>query len=163
MTMTETRKLADTVEELDRQIQLAYPFAERDYLIFGSAQLVMRDILDREPGDIDTFMTRKLWGRLLANEDWHVETPKAGDPPILVNDNTPITIHAFFDWANPYAHMDVAKELEMKEYIWWNHWVYPVMPVTEALRIKEAAAYLGGHEKHLPDIDVIKEWLKSSK
>lgn len=157
------KKLLHTVEALNNEIDLAYPFAhQKDYVIFGSASLAMRGILDREPGDIDVFMTRKLWGRLLANEDWIVETPKATHPPILSNKTLPITVNAFFDWSNEFADMDAAHLIANKEWIWYNYWVYPVVSVQEALRVKEAAAYLGGHAKHLPDIEVIKEWISKT-
>lgn len=161
MTKTEVSRLAETLEKLRTQIELAFPFADREYVIFGSTSLAIRGIIDREPGDIDIFMTQKLWGSLLANDDWHIETPKANDPPILVNDTTPIMIHSFFDWSNEFCKMNVQELLDNKEWVWYDHWVYPVVTVTEALRVKEAAAFLGGHQKHLPDIEVIKKWLNT--
>lgn len=153
--------LTVTIEELDQQIQRCYPFADKEYVIFGSASLILRGILDRPAGDLDVFMTRKLWGALLANEDWHVETPKATHPPILVNDTTPVMIHAFYDWSNELCIMEPQKLIKDREYAWYNHWVYPVVSVDEALRVKIDAAELGGHVKHLPDIKVIQEWLAS--
>lgn len=159
---TKTDILLETLTTLDCQIGLAYPRAHLDYVIFGSTSLVIRGVLDRIPGDIDVFMTPRLWSGLSADKDWHVEIPNPNHPPILVNDKTPIMIHAFYDWSNEFADMNVAELLRTKQPIWYKNWVYPVVSVEEALRVKEAAALAGAKAaKHLPDIEVIKEWLAS--
>lgn len=158
LTRTKSR-LPETLDRLSREIEKAYAFADRDYVIFGSASLCIRGILDREPGDIDIFMTKKLWGALLPNNGWFVETPAATHPPILSNETYDIHIHAFFDWSNEFCEMNVAELIRNKESVWYDHWVYPVVTVQEALRVKEQAAHLGGHTKHLPDIEIINKWL----
>lgn len=162
MTLTKEAKLNDTLGYLWNELDEIGGLKE--YVIFGSTGLIMRGILDRVPGDIDMFVTKKVWGALLARKDWHVETPKAGDPPILVNNQTPIMIHAFFDWSDEAADMDVPLLLDTKQWIWYRNWAYSVVTVEEALRVKELAIANGAKaDKHIPDVEIIKEWLSESR
>lgn len=140
-------------------IKLCLSWAEAmpdEWTIFGSTSLVLRGILDREPGDIDMFVSRRVWGQWLAMDDWYVETPKAGDPPILTNGVTPIPVHAFFAWENEHCGMDVSELLRTSETV--NG--FRCIPVCDALNHKKFA--LAGNPeltKHAPDIAMIERWM----
>ena len=138
------------------------PFMQGDYAIFGSASLVMRGILDRMPGDIDVHFSRKLWGAMLNRPRWFVETPTAGDPPILSNITSSIPIHAFFDWSDRHVAMDVPDLIERAEQIEAFGRHYQVIPVKDALAHKKGALAYGTAyvQKHVPDIAVIEGWLE---
>lgn len=144
--------------------EIARNYRLKDYALFGSTSLVLNGVLDREPGDIDILTTRRLWGKLLRSHEWHVETPKAGDPPILVNDTMPIIIHAFFDWSDRYVVMDVPRLIRTANVVDTKYGEWRVIPVEEALRHKKAAlAYSSKKvDKHIPDIEIIEDWLKEN-
>lgn len=135
-----------------------------EHAIFGSTSLVLNGALNREPGDIDVFVSRRVWGALLARheEGWFVETPNAGDPPILSNENWEIPVHLFYDWRDEKLDIDVDRMLfdarPSEEDAAWR-----VIPVKEALRHKEEAfrwaEYDPSVNKHGPDIVKIKRWL----
>lgn len=133
---------------------------ERDYVIFGSASLVIRGIIDRLPEDIDVMVSRRVWGALLPRATWSVLTPTAGDPPILEGESE-VPIHAFFDWADRHVWMDVSAMLRHAEIV--NGW--RVVRVEDALRHKqEALAYGVNHPKrqrHLADIALIENYLRA--
>lgn len=156
-------RLDDSLKFLSRELVGCgvLPFLPGDYAIFGSASLVMRGILDREPGDIDVHFTRQLWGRMLPRPGWFVETPKAGDPPILSNENSPIPIHAFFDWADTHVNMNVPDLIQRAEQVDTFERQYQVIPLIDAYNHKRFALEHGSKAvaKHIPDIAVIEEWL----
>jgi len=79
------------------------------HTIFGSAAMAIRGILPRDPGDIDIMLPRVTWAGLMAR-GWRVETPAAGDPPLLTLD-APIPVHAFYDWNDEHVHMNVEQVL----------------------------------------------------
>lgn len=153
-------KLDETLASLHRELQNT-EVRPGEWVIFGSTSLVLWGVLDRTPGDIDIFVSKRVWGALLAREGWFVETPKAGDPPILSNETTEIPIHAFFDWSDEAVHMDVPYLLGQPHYVYQFNTYWPVIAVEEALRHKEAALAHGGSkvQKHVPDIAIINEWL----
>jgi hypothetical protein len=161
-----TKNTVETLNVLKRDIYKSQA-TQREWTLFGSASLVVNGVLDREPGDIDVFVSRRLWGALLPLRDYHVETPNAGDPPILVNDVTPITIHLFFDWSDKYVDMDVKDLLRRSTFVETDKVGFlRVIPVKDALAHKKHAMSYGSKavEKHIPDIAIIEEWLaKHSK
>lgn len=129
-----------------------------EYALFGSTPLIMRGILDREPGDVDVFVSKHLWGAMMQIEGWNVITPAAGDPPILVA-FLPLETHLFYAWRDDYVQMDAPELIRTAEVV--NGW--RCVTVEEALRVKEAA-YAARFEypkvlKHGPDIEIIKRWL----
>ena len=133
-----------------------------DYVLFGSTPLIMRVILEREPGDVDVFVSKHIWGALLAVEGWEVETPRAGDPPILVA-HLPLPTHLFYEWRDEFAYMDAAELIRNAETV--NGW--RCVSVEEALRVKEAAWEARFDYppvlKHGPDIEKIKAWLAANR
>lgn len=163
MTKLEELHIGKTMFNLYNELNAVRGFYGNEYVIFGSTSLIMRGILDREPGDIDMFVSRRVWGKLLTREDsgWNPETPKAGDPPILVNKSTPIMIHAFYDWSDPEVDMNVVNLLANPEAIEYEGFLWNCIPVKEALRHKECAMDKGtiGVQKHIPDIETINKWL----
>lgn len=129
-----------------------------DYAVFGSTALKLRGIIDREPDDVDVIVTRRVWGALLARKGWEVETPNAGDPPILTrkcgND-----LHLFFAWRDDYVAIDpdyMMLTSERVDGIW-------VCSVEEVLRHKRAAytalEFFPKVAKHAPDIEACEQWL----
>lgn len=131
-----------------------------EYAIFGSTSLVLRGILEREPGDIDVMVTPRVWGALLPREGWHVKTPNAGDPPILerVGSSRQI-IHAFYDWDDIAVWMDPAAVIAGAERLSGG---FRCASVEEVLRHKrEAVAWLDRlpQNKHRADIDTIQRHL----
>lgn len=161
MTRLEELHIGKTMFNLYNELNNVRGFYDNEYVIFGSTSLIMRGILDREPGDIDMFVSKRVWGKLLPRDGWNSETPKAGDPPILVNKTTPIMIHAFYDWSDPEVDMDVPHLLANPESIEYEGFLWNCIPVREALRHKEHAMAKGtiGVQKHIPDIELINEWL----
>lgn len=131
-----------------------------DYCIFGSTTLILRGIIDREPGDIDVFVSRRAWGALLADPDWVVETPNAGDPPILSHKGAhedSIHLNLFFAWGDDMVEInpleliwgDAGEQVVSERYGSWR-----CATVAEVLRHKEAALSYGSAavQKHRPDI-----------
>lgn len=132
-----------------------------DYAIFGSTALILRGIIDREPGDIDVFVSRRAWGLLLADPEWVVETPNAGDPPILSHKGRrgcdDIHLNLFFAWRDDMVEInpleliwgDAGEMVVSERYGGWR-----CATVAEVLRHKEAALSYGSAavQKHRPDI-----------
>lgn len=143
---------------LARHLRRSSALKLNEYCIFGSAALVIRGIIDREPGDIDVFVSKRVWGDLLPQAPWKVETPNAGDPPILAFNNLPIRLHLFYDWRDDQVEIDVESLLygdkgelvTSEQYGSWR-----VATVEEVLRHKEAALAYGSAavQKHRPDIE----------
>jgi hypothetical protein len=139
-----------------------------EHAVFGSTALVLRNIISRTPDDIDVMVTRRVWGELLAREwvGWRVETPNAGDPPILTLDTTH-PLHLFFDWRDDAVDINpVTLLLTAESGGYGPHMSLRLAAVEEILRQKEAAyACLETHPsvaKHAPDIEACKQWLGKS-
>jgi len=125
-----------------------------EYTIFGSSALILRKIVDREPGDLDVMTTKRVWGNLLPRKGWEVETPKAGDPPMLARHDWPVLVNVFFDWSSPAAEIDPDYLLATSEEVNGVR----LASVDEVLRHKEeAAAYGTKVRKHKADIRKIEE------
>jgi hypothetical protein len=155
--MFQSQKLDLALDRLEGELWAAN--AQKQYALFGSASLVLRGILDREPGDIDVHVTKRVWGTLLARPNWYWETPKAGDPPILALDAS-ITIHAFFEWSDTFVEMDVPALISNAEDVPYGGNVYRCIPVIDALQHKrDAVNYDPKKSKHIPDIQIIEEYL----
>lgn len=80
-----------------------------DHVVFGSTVMYAHGLRETI-GDVDVFVTRPAWGRLLAQGDAIVQTPKAGDPPLLEFDCSDIggpPIHVFYDWADSGAWLSI--------------------------------------------------------
>lgn len=124
-----------------------------EYSIFGSTALILREIIDREPGDIDVFVSRRIWGELLASPSWVVETPNAGDPPILSLKGD-IDLNLFFAWRDPMVEIDAEDLIARSELVEtpWGSW--KLAPVADVLYHKEQALSYGSAavQKHRPDI-----------
>lgn len=128
-----------------------------DSVIFGSSALAVRGIIDRTPDDIDVMVSRRVWGALLAHHEWTVDTPNAGDPPILTNSSVPHHLHLFYDWRDdavdidPY-HLMATSDAVSSAFGWGLNFA----SVAEVLRHKEAAfAWREQYPKvwkHGPDI-----------
>jgi hypothetical protein len=129
-----------------------------EYAIFGSTVLRMRGIIDREPDDIDVIVTRRVWGALLARDEWFVETPSAGDPPILTRE-CGNDLHLFFAWRDDYVAIDPEFVLATADLV--DGVVY--CSVEEVLRHKRAAytalEFFPKVAKHAPDIAACEAWL----
>jgi hypothetical protein len=130
-----------------------------EHVLFGSTPLIMRGILDREPGDVDVFVTKRVWGRLLSRPGWDWLTPQENHPPILVA-HLPLETHLFFEWRDPACEMDAEELIRTAEHL--GNW--RCVSVEEALRVKEDAyAWLARDPKvakHGPDIEIIKQYLQ---
>lgn len=124
-----------------------------EYAIFGSTALILREIIDREPGDIDVFVSRRIWGELLASPSWVVETPNAGDPPILSLKGD-IDLNLFFAWRDPQVQIEAEEVIRDAELVQspWGSW--RCATVEEVLRHKEQALAYGSAavQKHRPGI-----------
>lgn len=151
--------LAHSLHALQREIDAVRPNA---YAIFGSTALALRGIIDREPDDIDVMVSRELWGALLPRKGWRVETPNAGDPPILTFD-TPNPLHLFFDWSDELVKIDPITLIATAE----KHGDFWLATVEEVVRHKEAAYGYVEHNpavaKHLPDIVACWKWLRGER
>lgn len=133
-----------------------------DYAIFGSTAIRLRGIIHRPVGDVDVFVTKVIWGKLLARNGWRVETPRAGDPPILTYDlGLDAPIHVFFDWRDDAVDIDPARLISESERVGDTR----VATVREVLRQKYAAyACIEEHPsvaKHRPDILACEDWLSA--
>lgn len=87
-------------DSLDTLLVLLERTQARDdeYVLFGSAVLYLHGL--REPdtvGDVDVFVSRRVWGALLADQMSYVLTPQAGDPPMIERVTEP-PLHLFYDW-----------------------------------------------------------------
>ena len=121
-----------------------------EYVLFGSTPLIMRGIIDREPNDIDIFVTRRVWGALLPRLVWEVEVPAAYDPPILVFHGMP-SVNAFYDWTKTKPHVNVDRCFASATEL--DGWM--VASTEEILIHKEEATERVA--KHINDIAAIKE------
>jgi hypothetical protein len=160
--MAKTAELTDLEKTLRKLREaIVQVGGEGEYTIFGSAALIKRGILDREPGDLDVMVTKRLWGRLLNRKGWEVETPKAGDPPMLVRSDWPVLVNIFFDWSSPAAEIDPEYLLKTSE---WTDDRYRLASVEEVLRHKEEAAEYQKRRKkgskHNKDIKAVEEHLE---
>jgi hypothetical protein len=104
-------------------------------------------------------VSRRVWGALLSRPGWFVETPNAGDPPILSRlcDND---LHLFFEWRDDYVAIDPEFVLQTRECV-DDLWV---ASVEEVLRHKRAAYtaldLFPKVAKHAPDIEACERWLE---
>lgn len=132
-----------------------------EWAVFGSASLVVRGVIDRMPGDIDVFVSKRVWGKLLPRERWIWETPNRFDPPILTYDS-PIPLHLFFEWRDDNVDIDVPSLLMRAEATRWPTITRDVMiaPLYDVERHKQAALNYGtlAVQKHKPDLEAIKAW-----
>lgn len=132
---------------------------EQEYAIFGSTAIALRGIISREPDDIDVFVTKRVWGALLDRPGWQVETPNAGDPPILTrpcsND-----LNLFFGWRDDAVEIDPVYLMETAQRVDGLR----VATVEEVVRHKRAAYALRDLyprvAKHGPDIAACERWLQ---
>lgn len=149
--------IADSVSVLVHEINAVQGHYE--HAVFGSTALALRGVIDREPDDIDVMVTRRVWGALLAREGWHVETPRAGDPPILSLDVTN-PLHLFFAWKDEAVQIDPLFVILSADR---HRSGLRLCTVREVLRHKRAAyAMLHKHPrvaKHAPDIEACERWL----
>lgn len=136
---------------LRRQLVLANA-DNSEYVIFGSTPLILRGILERQPGDVDVFVSRRLWGRWLAMPGWDWETPKAQDPPILYYNSEP-AINAFFDWTKVKPFVDPSECFASAELTQG----FMCASTEEILKHKQGAS--ADLSKHISDIEAIKESL----
>lgn len=129
-----------------------------EYAIFGSTPLILAGIIDRDPGDVDIAVSKRVWGQLLDFGQWEVQTPNAGDPPILVFDRVGyLPIHLFYEWSDPMVEIDIPKLIK-------DAWIiegYRCATLKEILRHKRAALSHGSEkvQKHRPDIAALEEVL----
>lgn len=148
--------LRDSMDALAHELAAVKGWQE--HAVFGSTALSVRRIIEREPDDIDVMVSRRVWGELLPREGWHVETPNAGDPPILTLD-TPNPLHLFFDWRDDAVQIDPLFLILTAERLIDLRYA----TVEEVLRHKRAAyACLETHPsvaKHAPDIEACVAWL----
>jgi hypothetical protein len=130
-----------------------------EYVIFGSTSLKLRDIIEREPDDIDVIVTRRVWGALLALPLWEVHTPNAGDPPILHYPGG-IPLNLFFAWRDDMVDINEPELIRTSE----EAQGFRVATVQEVLRHKMAALSYGSPavQKHRPDIEAILRYLAGS-
>jgi len=144
-----------TLQELRFELE-AVGTAWDEYVLFGSTPLILRGVIDREPGDVDIFVTRRVWGALLARDGWSVETPKAGDPPILVYIPEPgigPAVNAFFDWTADKPHVRPENCFASATLVEEGNEVWMCASNEEILAHKEGALA----QKHINDIAAIKE------
>jgi hypothetical protein len=150
--MTIPQALEITLKELKWELH-SVGARQDEYVLFGSTPLIMRGIIDREPGDVDIFVTRRVWGALLGRAGWEVETPAAGDPPILVFQpmlGIP-AVNAFFDWTKSKPHVNVERCFATATEV--DGWM--CASTEEILIHKEEATERV--EKHLADIEAIRK------
>lgn len=133
-------------------------------VIFGSSALAVREIIDRTPDDIDVMVSKRVWGALLPRQGWRVETPDAGNPPILTYDRTANHLHLFFDWRDERVDIDPYYLMTTSDWIAGAFGLgMNFASVAEVLRHKEAAFAWREQNpfmwKHGPDILACREFL----
>lgn len=133
----------------------------REYVMFGSASLVVRGVIDRAPGDIDMFVSKRVWGRLLDRRIWGWSTPDAGSPPILTTKVLDREINLFFDWYDPWLSIDVRQLLAegwdpgSSNLVRYQGDAWPCVSLQEAKRHKqEAIRYPLNSKKALHQSDI---------
>jgi len=138
------------LEILRRELN-AVEATDEEYVIFGSTALRIRGIIDREPGDIDAYVSKRVWGALLPRRGWRVVVPAAGDPPILEYKSSEPRINLFFDWHKRDKWMVPADVFASAE----NYEGWQLASVEEVVKHKREAA--GKHmekiAKHIEDIE----------
>lgn len=142
------------LELLRRELD-AVGATDDEYVIFGSTVLYLHGIIEREPGDVDVFVSKRVWGLLLPRKGWRVLVPAAGDPPILNRRSEP-ELNLFFDWhkrdkwMNPSDVFASATEIDG----------YMLASVDEVMKHKVEAAenQLSKVQKHLDDIESVRSY-----
>lgn len=143
------KSLEITLKELAFELR-SVGARQDEYVLFGSTPLIMRGIIDRAPGDVDIFVTRRVWGALLPRLGWEVEVPAAGDPPILVFSGDP-SVNAFYDWTKTKPHVNVERcFVSATEVDGW------MCASTEEILIHKEFA-IGKTQKHIEDVEAIRE------
>jgi hypothetical protein len=153
-TAEEMQKMNENLEialrRLRADLDMAYPDWEVEAALFGSVTLVLRDVIDREVGDIDMFVSKRVWGLMLPRARWRVLTPKPNHPPILAKTFNGYQTHLFFDWSNEHAFIDPAKLMADSEFV--QGW--PCATIEEVLRHKkEVQKTFKKHEQDITEIE----------
>ena len=127
----------------------------REYVLFGSAVLFLHGLRPAGTvGDLDVFVSRRVWGNLLALPSVDVLTPRADDPPLLeIPGITPI--HVFYDWTARDDWLDVRECFRSAEPV--RSW--QCCSLQWLLDVKRGAVAVNGHEKHARDIPIIERHL----
>lgn len=86
--------------------------SDDEYVLFGSVVMHLHGIdVGRPPGDVDVFVSRRVWGALLGSTGAAVRTPRAEDPPFLEWDmEDGPNLHMFYEWASRDDHWITAED-----------------------------------------------------
>jgi hypothetical protein len=131
-----------------------------EYAIFGSANLAIREIIDREIDDVDVFVSKRVWGLLLARDRWRWETPCAGDPPILTFPGSH-PLHLFFEWHDQFVDMTASEVIARGEPIVG----FSLASLEDVLMAKRQALSYNNEkvQKHVPDIAAIERYMEEHR
>lgn len=151
---------------------------QEEWVLFGSSVLYLHGLRSAESvGDVDVFVSRRVWGLLLdllavpGDHGCTVETPRAGDPPFIAyRIKTPI--HLFYDWTKRDEEwISVADTFEHAETVsfpildvggrTYADWRCASLDTVRTHKAKSYEANLGSaaHAKHGRDLKLIDERL----
>lgn len=127
-----------------------------EYVLFGSAVLYLHGLRDPETvGDIDVFVSRRVWGAIFSQPLSFVRTPGVEDPPFIERVTDP-ALHIFYDWTPRDAEWMTMREcFDTAEQV--RGWQCASLATIRGHKVGASKANPGSerHAKHLRDVALI--------
>jgi hypothetical protein len=133
---------------------------EDEYVLFGSAVLFLHELRAPESvGDVDVFVSRRIYDEWLRRPFWAEQRPHETDPPFLAWASRP-PIHAFYDWTERDASWITAERcFASAEQV--DGWQCISMAMMREIKKGAFASSPGSdrHKKHADDLELIEGYL----
>lgn len=125
-------------------------------VVFGGAVLLLHGIRD-EIGDVDLFITEEAWAHLRVRhgDQWKLQFPTPGDPPLLEWLGGERRVHAFVRWTRRDWWIHVEEAWRRRELV--QSWPCAPLDLVRRWKVDSAKWRPGdpGHAKHLADVGLI--------
>ena len=133
-------EIISTIKDLD--------FPAGEHVVFGGGCLALRDI--REASDLDLFVTKEVFDKSLANNNWACNSFN-GRNPHLIGQLRGVEVQLFSEWDKDEAWQpDIRGYLERPEFVRG----IACMPLAELLEWKGSIA----RPKDIRDIRLVNNW-----
>lgn len=138
-------------------------FGDPRVCVFGSTPMGLAGI--REVGDVDAFVSRGVFERLVRRDGWVLLRPREDDPPLLEFVTAWGPLHVFYEWTERDASW-VSAAMCWEAAVVWRAPLLWMIPMVTVARIK--AGCLGTlaaqgvdpvgtvWEKHVTDLELLR-------